>query len=294
MSARHLLITFQLAACAVAFCAGPPAPKPGPPHVVTVATRDYTVEFAGDRAWTICRIVHKGAVLGDKTGFYGTVLIPAGGKFIGTGHTEGGVEKIGKVELTVDGKPCELRDKAVYRGSRAVLAKRSVMGPLQLEAAYIVTDDCVLERHRYEALEDTKLHLLYAFMHCWLARTTEWTAEKTDGNMVEGRFDSNGDFELRQDVKWTALYDPESRRAALAWYPVPLAGQGHKTAYWDKTAYHKLYNQICSGTPLAKGANFEAAVVVRGVEADAATWKDAVRAAAADTKARFGRGALCF
>lgn len=266
------------------------AEKPGPPHIVAVETRDYRVEFAGDRAWTIFRIVFKGSLVGDKNGFYGTVLIPNGGKFVGTGHTEGGVEKIENVSLTVDGKPAKLKDKAVYRGSRAELRKKSVMGPLRLEATYAVTDDCLLERHCYEAPEDTKLHLLYAFMHCWLPRTTEWIAEKADGSVVEGKFDSSGDFKLRADVKWTALHDPDSRKAMLAWFPKVLAGQGLHTAYWDKAVYHKLYTHLYADATLPKGTKFEAALVVRGVEADAAAWKQTAKDTAADMQKRFDRG----
>lgn len=288
-AAMRLLVLLAMATAA--FAAGP---KPGPPHVVAVETRDYTVEFAGDRAWTIYRIFFKGALVGDKNGFYGTVLIPGGGKFIGTGHTEGGIEKVESVTLTVDGKPAELKDKAAYRARRAELRKKSVMGPLRLEATYVVTDDCLLERHCYEAPEDTKLQLLYAFMHCWLPRTTEWIAEKADGTVVGGKFDSSGNFKLRTDVKWTALYDPESRKAMLAWFPKVLAGQGHRTTYWDKTNYHKLYTHLYADATLPKGTKFEAALVVRGVEAAPDDWKRAIKDAAAETQKRFDCGSIKF
>lgn len=268
--------------------------KPGPPHIVTIETRDLKVEFAGDRAWTIHRIFFKGELVADKNGFYGTVFSAEGGKWIGTGHNEGGIEQVKNVTLTVDGKPCELADKAAYRGKRAEIRKQSMMGPLALEATYVVTDDCVLERHRYEVTADVKIGILYAFMHAWLPRTTEWIAEKADGSVVEGKFDNNGDFELKADAKWTALYDPVSRRAMLAWYPVPLAGQGIKTGYWDKTVYHKLYNQIYSHAAVAAGAKFEAAVIVRGVEADAASWKEAAKALASETKSRHQSGDIRF
>jgi hypothetical protein len=79
--------------------------KPGPPAIVTIETRDLTVEFAGDRAWTIHRILHKGAVVADKKGFYGTVYAAQPGKWIGTGHNEGGIEKVQQVSLMVDGLP---------------------------------------------------------------------------------------------------------------------------------------------------------------------------------------------
>lgn len=289
---RCLLIAATLlAAVSLSPAAGP---KPGPPAIVTIETRDLRVEFAGDRAWTIHRIFHKGALVADKVGFYGTVFSPEGGQWIGTGHNEGGVEQVESVALTVDSKPCGLTDKAVYRGQRAEIRKRSMMGPIRLEAVYIVTDDCLLERHRYEATAEVKIGTLYAFMHAWLPRTTEWIAEKADGAIIEGKFDNSGDFEVKQDVKWTALYDPESRRAMLAWYPTPLAGQGIKTGYWDKTVYHKLYNQIYSHATVASGAKFEATMVVCGVEADAQAWKTAAQALAAETKARYENGKIQF
>lgn len=288
---NRIILASVLAAISFASGAGL---KPGPPHIVTIETRDLKVEFAGDRAWTIHRIFFKGDMVADKNGFYGTVFSAEGGKWIGTGHNEGGIEEVRSVTLTVDGKPCEMADKAVYRGKRAEIRKESMMGPLALEAVYVVTDDCVLERHRYEVTSDVKIGCLYAFMHCWLPRTTEWIAEKADGTVIEGRFDNNGDFELKADAKWTALHDPVCRRTMLAWYPVPLAGQGIKTGYWDKTVYHKLYNQIYSHAAVAKGAKFEAAVIVRGVEADAASWKDAAKALAAETKSRQQSGDIHF
>lgn len=268
--------------------------KPGPPAIVTVETRDFKVEVAGEQAWTIHRIFFMGEVVADATGFYGTVFSPQGGKWIGTGHTEGGVERVQSVTLEVDGKPCELTDGAVYHGSRTKLLKKSLLGPIALEAAYIVTDDCILERHQYEATEEVKVGVLYAFMHCWLARTTEWIAEKTDGTLIEGKFNNSGDFKPREDVKWTALYDPDSHKAMLAWYPKPLAGQGLKTAYWDKTNYHKLYNQIYAQATLPKGTRFEAVVVVRGIEAAPESWKEAVKRAAEETKVRCERGEVRF
>lgn len=275
-----LVILPSLVSC-VAHAAGE---KPGPAAYVTVETRDMTIEFAGDRAWTISRILHKGAVITERTGFYGTVFSPVGGKWIGTGHNEGGVEKVEAAVLTVDGKTCEMKDKAVYRGQHAELRKQSMMGSIKLEAIYTVMEDRVIERHRYETTAEVKIGILYAFMHPFLPTTTEWIAEKADGTAVEGTFDSKGGHALRTDVKWTAIHDPKSNRATLVWYPKPLIGQGLKTFYWDKTVYHKLYNQLYSNAPLTTGTKFDAAVILRCFETDTATWKDKTRALAAETK----------
>ena len=269
-------------------------PSPGPPHVVTIQTRDLTVEFGGSRAWTPQRIIHQGEVITERTGFYGTVVSEEGGKWIGTGHTEGGVEKIEKVTLTIDGKDSVLSDKAHYKGSRAVFEKRSTLGPLKLTAMYVVTDDALLEQHRYEVTADTKIGTLYAFMHPFIPRTTEWIAQMTDGVMKEGKFDNNDDFELKADPKWTAIYDPVGKRATLVWHPKPLKGMSIKTGYWDKTVYHKLYNQLYSHVRLSKGTKFEAEVIVRGVAADTEDWKSKSAALAEVTAVAFANGELHF
>lgn len=268
--------------------------RPGPPAVITVETRDMKVDFSGDRAWTLSLIAYKGETEAGKPGFYGTVFAPEGGKWIGTGHNEGGLEQVQDVTLTIDGQPCALTDKASYHGHRAELHKHSLLGPLKLEATYVITDDGILERHRYEATADVQIATLYAFMHPWIPRTTEWLAELGDGSLIDGKFDSSGDFKLKQDPKWTAIYDPVSHRAMLAWYPVPLVGQGIKSGYWDKTVYHKLYNQIYAHAAVASGAKFEAAVIIRGVEADEASWKEAAKKCAAEVKAAFERGEIGF
>ncbi len=278
---KLLLILLGIAVPVVSFAAGE---KPGPVAYVTIQTRDLTVEFAGDRAWTISRIEHRGQVITGRTGFYGTVFSPEGGKWIGTGHNEGGVEKVGSAVLTVDGRECALTDKAVYRGGRAELRKQSMMGPLKLEASYIVTDDRVIEGHRYEATEEVKIGTLYGFMHPFVPGTTGWMAEKTDGTLMEGNFDNQGGHKVESDVKWTAIHDPTTKRVTLVWYPVPLAGQGPKTFYWDKTVYHKLYNQLYSHSTVAKGAKFEAKVMVTCAESEETVWKEKARAMAAEMR----------
>lgn len=268
--------------------------KPGPPHVVTIQTRDMTIEFGGDRAWTPQRILHQGEIITERTGFYGTVMSEEGKKWIGTGHNEGGIEQVEKVSLTLDGKPGELTDKANYQCSRAVIEKQSMLGPIKLAATYVVTDDAFLERHHYEFTADIKIGTLYAFMHPFLPRTTEWIAQIPDGTMKEGKFDNSGDFKLKDDPKWTAIFNPVAKRATVVWYPQPLKGMSIKTGYWDKTVYHKLYNQIYSHTDVAKGTTLEAQVIVRSVTADETTWKASAKKLADETAAAFAKGAFAF
>lgn len=264
---------------ALGFAAGE---KPGPVSYVTVETRDMKVEFAGDRAWTFSGISHKGVAITGRPGFCGTVFSAEGQRWIGTGHNEGGIEKITEVVLTVDGKACELVDKVVYRGGQAELRKRSMLGPIKLEAVYTITADRVIEEHRYEVTEDVNVGVLYGFMHPFVPSTTVWMAEKADGALVEGSFSSENGHALQEDVKWTAIHDPKLQRATLVWYPQPLVGQGMKTFYWDKKIYHKLYNHLYSHAVLKKGTKFEAKVVLRCVETDTAGWKEKIKALTAE------------
>ena len=115
-----------------------------------------------------------------------------------------------------------------------------------------------------------------------------------DGSFREGTFDNTGDFELRADPKWTALYDPKSQRVHLAWYPEPLKGQGIKTGYWDKTVYHKLYNQIYSHAKVAKGTQAEARIIIRSAPAEEASWHAQAKALASQTAERFASGQYGF
>lgn len=287
---RLLALSFVL----FAFPALAQKAKPGPPHVVTIQTRDMTIEFAGDRAWTPQRILHQGEIITERTGFYGTVMSEEGKQWIGTGHNEGGIEKVESVSLTIDGKPGELADKANYQCSRAVIEKQSMLGSIKLAATYVVTDDALLERHRYEFTAGITIGTLYVFMHPFLPRTTEWIAQMPDGAMKEGKFDNSGDFKLKDDPKWTAIFDPVAKRATVVWYPQPLKGMSIKTGYWDKTVYHKLYNQIYSHAPVAKGTKLDAQVIVRSVSADETSWKDKAKALAEDTAASFAKGSLGF
>jgi hypothetical protein len=286
-ASTSILLCLILLAAVNTFAAGP---KPGPEAYVTVETRDLKVEFACDRAWTISTIASRGKIITGRPGFYGTVAALAGARWIGTGHNEGGVEKVESAVLTVDGKPCDLTDKAAYQGRRAVLIKHSMLGSIRLVATYIVTDDSILEEHRYEMTEEIKVGRMYAFMHPFLPATTEWMAETVKGEIVEGRFDSQGGHQLDQDVKWTAIYDPAARHVTLAWLPQPLPGPAPKTFYWDKTVYHKLYNQVWSGTTVPAGTQAVARIIIRPAEADDATWKQRAKELVQELQATVEKG----
>ena len=64
----------------------------------------YRVRINEKYKHTIREVVWQGKVLATQTGYYGAILCPASGKYIGAGHTEGGAEKVLSVKVICDGK----------------------------------------------------------------------------------------------------------------------------------------------------------------------------------------------
>ena len=72
---------------------------------MTLESGNYKFAFSsGKNLWTMTGIQFKGRPLAHRTGYYGNVFSPASGKYIGAGHTEGGLEKLISVNVNVDGK----------------------------------------------------------------------------------------------------------------------------------------------------------------------------------------------
>ena len=55
---------------------------------------DYRITVTEKIKHTIRKIAWKGYISGTPTGYYGAIVMPAPGKYIGAGHKEGGVVNI--------------------------------------------------------------------------------------------------------------------------------------------------------------------------------------------------------
>ena len=254
-------------------CAWAQTASPGA-ALVTVETRDFKAMFSEKAAWTLYEISYKGMVVCGHNGFYGAVLIPKGGKFIGTGHTDGGQELIEKVELAVDGVKRPLVDKAIYKGHKIVLKKNSMIDKLKHTATIEITNDQIREHHDFTATEDEALHLMYAFMHPWVPTTKYWIGMPLQGGeLLRGEFQNDKGFKMRADVRWTAVYDPTNKMGMVAVYPKPVAGKLHKNAYWDQPHYHKLYLQSFSDDVVKAGTAWDYEIVLRGFESAEDHWE---------------------
>ncbi len=255
--------------------------------MLTVQTAQYKIVFAAHQAWTIYSFEFDGKPIGPPSGFYGTVLIPTGGKWIGTGHTEGGREIVHGVKLLVDDVETPLEMGATVKGHRVTVVKDSTIHKFRAKATITVTDEEVIERQELVAEEDMELSLMYLFMHCWADSTTRWLAGLPDGETIEGELDGEGNSILK-DVRWAAEYEPEMGISILAYTPTVITGPGSYCMIWEVPGrYNKLYfRRTSGGEQFPRGTALDYTVVVRGVAGETGDWK-ATKAAAADLARRF-------
>jgi len=242
--------------------------------VLTFKTAHYTVPLSAKQAWTIYKILYDGNVIAHERGFYGTVLIPVGSNFWGTGHTEGGREIVQALKVVVDGKEQPVAVDQTLTGSKLLLVKDSLIWKLKCHAEIEVSDDRIVERTQLEATEACELKLLYYFMHCFVPTTTKWAAELPDGSFTEGELKSAGGFAVNQDTRWVAQVEPNLRYGLLCYTPQVIAGPGSGAKIWDLDAsrYHKFYYQANGPRQLKAGEKLDYTVVVQVVPNEAGDW----------------------
>ncbi len=280
--------------------------------IVTIKNGDLTVELRERAAWTIGRILYRDAELGTATGAYGVVIsVPAVGGWIGSAHSEGGIERIEEIALTVDGEPTALTDGAVYECQRAELIKRSMLDKVRLDATLTFENERIIEHHVLTVAEDVVVSRVYAFMHCVTNATTQWIACTYDGQEEGGEFTVGADqasnpapLQWHTGWEWTAAYDPTAGAGLLLRYlamPQQTAPSAEEhlsaealakekaeravevqTGYWDRERYHKLYTQLVVGDVLREGTVLDCECAVTCFEAAPDAWQERAREVAAE------------
>lgn len=252
----------------------------------TLQTASYQVIFQAESAWTIDEIHYGGEPLAGPTGHYGTVLVPEGGKWIGTGHTEGGREIVHSVKLTVDGQETPIQVGTAVEGHDIELIKTSTIHKFDATHAITIKDDEIVERAQLTATEDHDLSIMYLFMHCWPSETTKWIAELPDGEIIEGLLESDKDHAVDQDARWVAQYHPDRNLGLLCYTPKIATTETSKSFIWDQEHYHKYYVQHNRGMSFAEGDELDFTMVVKIVPGETGDW-EATKAAAADLAERY-------
>jgi len=247
------------------------------PATVIIKTGDLSAELQRRDLWNLQRISYRGVEVATPTGVYGTVIsIPAIGGWVGGGHTQGAVEQIEQVTLTVDGQPAELVDGAIFACDEAVLSKTSMLDKVRLESTYTFREGTITELVRLTATEDVTVITIYPFMHCLSAETREWMAITGDNQETGGEFTDSKELQWHEGWEWTAAYIPDRQTGFMLRQLKAPEGIEVQTGYWDQDRYHKLY----VSTPLddevwVEGRSLEAEVIVTCFEATPDAWKPA-------------------
>ena len=253
-----------------------------PEHgMLTCKTAHYTVPIEADRAWTIYSLSYDDQLVSHHQGFYGTVMVPKGGNWWGTGHTEGGREIVDALKLTVDGQERPVVTGETVEGSKITFLKHSTIWKFKATVEVTVTDDHVFERTQLEALEDCEQKLMYYFMHCFVPTTTKWLAQLPDGKLEGADIDSSGKMAINKDTRWVAQYEPNFGVGILCYTPKVISSKSSASLIWQRTNYHKFYYKHNSGHVYKAGDKLDFAVVVKVVPGETGDWSATKAAAAA-------------
>lgn len=247
----------------------------------TIATDDLSVVIRPEAAFTIGRIDFRDILIGKPNGNYGMVVAHEGTQFIGSGHTEGGNEVVHQVLLEIDGET--LNDLPLGQKipvQEATLKKTAQLGEdVEIECITKFSDNTIFASHIMHIKNDTHLSNVYPHMFIWPETTSEYIAGLLNGQIREGEFDNMG-WEVEEDVRWMAAYEPNYGIAILSIFPAdfPKADENtRKHTYWDHEAYHKQYFIFASRRDFSAGETYQFDVELRFLEADPAQWKDKVK-----------------
>ncbi len=220
--------------------------------------------------------------LGTPTGFYGTVMAPQSGKYIGSGHTEGGCEQVIKISFTADGKEINPAPGSTVEAAKITMRKLSQLDNLLFQIEITVSGDGIVEQKKFTALKDQPIKLLYIFQACWSPATTNWLAETAAGKTLsgdfDGKFEGNSRWHLQEEVKWAANYNAVAGKGLVMYFPEAIKGKERKAAFWEiKKAYNKFYLML--DTPATYSAGYKSpdyTLIIKGYNASTENWKTVV------------------
>ena len=220
----------------------------------TLKSGDYAIDISGKYKYCITRIIYDGYAIGNSKGFYGTILAPKTTKFIGAGHTEGGVEDVKSIEVIVDGQPQSITLNAVFEGRKIEFKKVSQLDKLLVFMTITLDDAGIKIEKNYEALVDQEVFSLYVFQFCWSNETDQWMIGRPDGTIGEGKFNSDMGWHLRseRELYWYALFNSAKDKGILGYFADYYPKQG-QYMWWDKHIYHKFYYWAATPKVISKG-----------------------------------------
>ena len=250
------------------------------PGDLVLESGPYKVLFAKKHFYASSQYFYDGVEIGNRNGFYGTIFASSLNKFVGSGHSEGGAEKIVSLKLLCDGKPCEVEPKE-FKGKKLEFTKVSLLNNLQVTAKITVTPDDIVIDKSFEAVAPQQYYSMYVFQFCWSTVLDKWMINRPNGTFADGTFKSNGGWFLRgreSEIRYWALYNSQARKGIIGFFSKYFPQQG-SYMLWDQKTYHKFYFSAKNPKQLAKGYKSPAyQLVLKGFSADKENWMSAVKA----------------
>lgn len=253
---------------------------------ITLKSGPHSVSFHAKGAWTIRDILFNDIPVGLANGYYGTVMVPQGDRWWGTGHAEGGLEIVHSLALDVDGAAHTVSEGLEVSGEKITLTKHSTIWKFDVIAETVVTAEHIYQRTRLTAQEDLELSLLYYFMHCFPPTTTRWLAALPDGSFEEGEFTTSKKQLIEKDTRWVAQYEPNHNLSLLSYTPKVISGPQSASHIWDEERYHKYYIRANRARSFTAGEAMDYSVVVQFVPGETGDWS-ATKAAAEEIAKQF-------
>jgi hypothetical protein len=216
------------------------------PDTIQVTSGDVEIELGARVFWNLNGIRYQGKSVCQKgKGFYGTVLSFSGLGWVGTGHLE---NKIGeteiKCEFTVDGKPWAPAAEPV-KCNRFEMKKSSLLYQVRVEYRLLVENNRIREDVKLTAEKDSKLGVVYHFMHPWEPMFTEYLLCNRDGQEDRDVFSDKNLRIIMPFLKpdWASFYAPAEQLGLLSVVrdtsnpPVPA----DEWLIWNRGRDRKLY-----------------------------------------------------
>lgn len=249
------------------------------PGDMTLEAGPYKVVFEEKNAWCSAQYFYDGVEMGNRNGYYGTIFASSLNKFVGSGHKEGGAEKVLSTALLIDGVKTPVAAKE-FKGKKIEFTKVSMLNNLEVTAKITITPENIIIDKSFKAVEQQKFFSIYIFQFCWDIANDKWMINRPNGTFADGVFKSNEGWFLRgreREVRYCALYNSKAQKGIMGFFSKYFPQQGDYYL-WDRKVYHKFYFAAANPKMLAKGYKSpDYQFVLKGFSASPAKWQDTVK-----------------
>ncbi len=241
---------------------------------------DYSFTISPKRCYTLELLKFQNKFVTSPNSMGGVVMAASQNLFVGSGHKEGGQEKVEEIKLLLDGKEVQPEDNKNYTVEKASLLKKSKLLNLNLEHSINFSAAGIQEKIRLTGSGEQKIHLVYCFMYAMTPRAdSEYLVKLGNGNLLDAKVTQDETFAIKNNVKWLAVHFPSDKRTVLLYFPKVIKGKGLASTLWQRKWYTKFYTMLDIPSMIdAKYDSGDMEGYVRVFETNSDNWKDSVEA----------------